>query len=223
MLPWARAAADARGERKREAEHGNHHAHRAGRAGVRAAVGAAEVGQRECEPSAQQASTKLAQTGNYALRHVGPSRELSPCGRPRCKQQLHLEFQPGAFRDFDTRPQTVVPPLREARAATMPPKVEGPTMIVVTTDEEFAMVHAAEGEQCSDAVKGFLHAALCKRRLRRWLRSQQCRSRQSVGRRHGRHACGSHAHALHSLFRRPGASWRSSLTGAARAKQCSRR
>ena len=29
-------------------------------------------------------------------------------------------------------------------------------MIVVTTDEEFAMVHAAEGEQCSDAVKGFL-------------------------------------------------------------------
>ena len=79
---------------------------------------------------------------------------------------------------------------------TMPPKVEGPTMIVVTTDEEFAMVHAAEGEQCSDAVKGFLHAALCTRGLRRSLRSQQCRSRQSVGGRHGRHACGTHARSL---------------------------
>ena len=43
----------------------------------------------------------------------------------------------------------------------MPPKVaEGPPMTVVTTDEEWAMVH---GEDCSEAVKGFLHAVLCTR------------------------------------------------------------
>ena len=36
----------------------------------------------------------------------------------------------------------------------MPPKVvEGPTMTVLTTDEEWAMVH---GEGCGEAVKGFL-------------------------------------------------------------------
>ena len=42
----------------------------------------------------------------------------------------------------------------------MPPKIEGPTMIVVTTDEEWAAVH---GEDCSEGVKGFLHAALWTR------------------------------------------------------------
>ena len=40
----------------------------------------------------------------------------------------------------------------------MPPKViEGPTMTVLTTDEEWATVH---GDDCSDAVKGWLHAGL---------------------------------------------------------------
>ena len=74
----------------------------------------------------------------------------------------------------------------------MPPKVvEGPTMTVLTTDEEWAMVH---GEGCGEAVKGFLHAVLCTRGLRCWwLRSQECRSPQSVGRRHGLHSGGTHA------------------------------
>ena len=41
-----------------------------------------------------------------------------------------------------------------AAAASMPPKViEGPTMTVLTTDEEWATVH---GDDCSDAVKGWL-------------------------------------------------------------------
>ena len=40
----------------------------------------------------------------------------------------------------------------------MPPKViEGPTMTVLTTDEEWATVH---GDDCSDAVKGWLHACV---------------------------------------------------------------
>jgi len=43
----------------------------------------------------------------------------------------------------------------------MPPKViEGPTMTVLTTDEEWATVH---GDDCSDAVKGWLHAGLFTR------------------------------------------------------------
>jgi hypothetical protein len=43
----------------------------------------------------------------------------------------------------------------------MPPKViEGPTMVVLTTDEEWATVH---GDDCSEAVKGWLHAALFTR------------------------------------------------------------
>eukprot|EP00964_Phaeocystis_antarctica_P124724 scaffold88358_cov71-Phaeocystis_antarctica.AAC.3 len=109
MPPWARAAADARGERKREAEHGNHRAHRAGRAGVRAAVGAAEVGREGVRPTHKAASTKLAQTGNYALRHVF---WLSPCGRSRASNSSLAHGL--AFRDFDTRPQTVVPPLLAA-------------------------------------------------------------------------------------------------------------
>ena len=45
-----------------------------------------------------------------------------------------------------------------AAAASMPPKaIEGPTMTVLTTDEEWATVH---GDDCSDAVKGWLHAGL---------------------------------------------------------------
>ena len=40
----------------------------------------------------------------------------------------------------------------------MPPKaIEGPTMTVLTTDEEWATVH---GDDCSDAVKGWLHACV---------------------------------------------------------------
>ena len=45
-----------------------------------------------------------------------------------------------------------------AAAASMPPKaIEGPTMTVLTTDEEWATVH---GDDCSDAVKGWLHACV---------------------------------------------------------------
>ena len=56
------------------------------------------------------------------------------------------------------------------------------------------MVH---GEDCGEAVKGFLHAVPCTRGLRCWcLRTQECRSRQSVGRRHGLHSGGTHARSL---------------------------
>jgi hypothetical protein len=77
----------------------------------------------------------------------------------------------------------------------MPPKgIEGPKVEVLTTDEEWAMVH---GEECSEAVKGFLHAALCTSGLRCWwLRSQECRSRQSVSRRHGLHSGGTPARSI---------------------------
>ena len=63
----------------------------------------------------------------------------------------------------------------------MPPKTEAPTMTVLATDEEWATVH---GEECSEGVKGFLHAVMWTRncgfwlRLCRWLRSQLCRGRQ---------------------------------------------
>ena len=50
------------------------------------------------------------------------------------------------------------PAQNAAAAASMPPKaIEGPTMTVLTTDEEWATVH---GDDCSDAVKGWLHAGL---------------------------------------------------------------